>query len=135
MPSCLKVEKEGTLLFVTLNWLPNGTKKTTKSFPSEYSIPSPTAEVEKLIPNRANLLRLNHRLRLPPWINERKSLLMRIQKKRKGALGDGQEVSEVRQALEKEYNIHNKGQEFELIKEMEKENPQKKMPRDQFYLQ
>ena len=46
--------------------------------------------------------------------------------KRKGALGDGQEVSEVRQALEKEYNIHNKGQEFELIKEMEKETKSSK---------
>lgn len=44
---------------------------------------------------------------------------------RKGALGDGQEVSKVRQEIEKDFHVQNKGEEFELIKQMEKEEKNK----------
>jgi hypothetical protein len=46
-------------------------------------------------------------------------------KARKGALGDGQEVSEVRQAVEQDFQILNKTEEFLLIKNMEEETNKK----------
>ncbi|CAK7324357.1 unnamed protein product, partial [Dovyalis caffra] len=46
--------------------------------------------------------------------------------RRKGALGDGQEVSEVRKAIEEDYNIQSKVDEFKLIKQMEQEAGSKK---------
>jgi hypothetical protein len=41
--------------------------------------------------------------------------------KRKGALGDGQKVSEVRKRMETELEIHTKGEEFHFIKQRERE--------------
>jgi len=40
---------------------------------------------------------------------------------RKGALGGGQEVSEVRQALEAHFDVHSKPEQFQLIRQMERE--------------
>lgn len=53
-----------------------------------------------------------------------------ILSKKKAALGDGQEVSEVREAVEQDFNITTKGEEFTLIKQMEMEAgaPQKACP-------
>lgn len=40
---------------------------------------------------------------------------------RKGDLGDGQNISEVRQVVKEEFDIKNKIDEFQLIKQLEKE--------------
>lgn len=40
---------------------------------------------------------------------------------RKGDLGKGQAVSEIREAVEEDFYVQTKGQEFELIKQLEKE--------------
>lgn len=58
----------------------------------------------------------------PSALDERTEELINTNlEKRKGALADGQEVSEVRQAVEKDFFVKNKADEFYLIKKMEKE--------------
>ena len=49
-------------------------------------------------------------------------------KERKGDLGDGQRVSEVRQGVEQDLNIEKKAEKFELIKQLEKEVKAKNEP-------
>lgn len=65
----------------------------------------------------------------PSALDERKEELIQDNlQKRKGALGDEQEVSEVRQRVEHDLNIQSKGEEFELIKQLEKEVKAKNEP-------
>jgi hypothetical protein len=60
-------------------------------------------------------------------LDQRKEeLLMDNLKERKGDLGDGQRISTVRQTVETDLHVSNKGQEFELIKQIEKETGAKK---------
>ena len=49
-------------------------------------------------------------------------------RERKGDLGDGQKIDEVRQEVEKDLNIETKGEEFSLIKQLEKEVKAKNKP-------
>ncbi|KAL6995095.1 hypothetical protein U1Q18_005231 [Sarracenia purpurea var. burkii] len=58
----------------------------------------------------------------PSALKERtNSLIEENLRGRKGDLGDGQTVDEVRKAVEQDFNIATKGEEFSLIKELEKE--------------
>lgn len=59
----------------------------------------------------------------PSALEERtEELIITTLQERKGALGDGQEVSEVHKALEMDFQIETIADEFTLIKKMEKEN-------------
>ena len=58
----------------------------------------------------------------PSALEERtEELLLENVEHRKGALGDGQKVSQVRQAVEDDFNIKTKANEFGLIKQIENE--------------
>lgn len=58
----------------------------------------------------------------PSALEERTNeLIQENEKERKGDLGDGQRVSEVRQAVEEDFEIGTKAEEFTLIKEFEAE--------------
>lgn len=62
-------------------------------------------------------------------LDERKDQLIQENvKERKGDLGDGQRVSEVRQGVEQDFQISTKGEEFELIKQLSKEVKAKNEP-------
>lgn len=58
----------------------------------------------------------------PSALDQRKDELIQANLlQRKGDLAEGQEVAEVRQAVETDFGIDTKGAEFELIRQMEKE--------------
>lgn len=60
-------------------------------------------------------------------LDQRKEeLLMENLQERKGDLGDGQRISTVRQTVETDLHVTNKGEEFEFIKQIEKETGAKK---------
>jgi hypothetical protein len=67
---------------------------------------------QKLIPNCKNLAALDHR---------KEELIHANLLKRKGDIAEGQEVAEVREALDRDFSIYDKGAEFQLVKQLEKE--------------
>lgn len=67
----------------------------------------------------------------PSALDQRmEELLTENLQKRKGALADGQEIAEVRQAVEDDFQISTKGEEFELVKELENEVKEKDKKED-----
>lgn len=74
---------------------------------------------------------MTHRLpsSAPSALEERANELIQENfEERKGDLGDGQKVSEVRKEVKQDFNIKTKGEEFSLIKQLEKEVQAKNEP-------